>query len=64
MSAADPEHIAFARPAKLLFDVADTVDRIASNPLEWNSRGYAPAIILFASSGWSQSRYQGERMRL
>jgi hypothetical protein len=39
MSAADPEHIAFACPSYLLFDIANTVDRIASNPLEWDSRG-------------------------
>src|SRR5882672_9740210 len=40
MSAADPEHIAFACLAQLLFDISDTVDRIASNPPEWHSRGY------------------------
>src|SRR5882672_3624118 len=40
MSAADPEHIAFACLAQLLFDISDTVDRIGSNPLEWHSRGY------------------------
>src|SRR5450631_2900193 len=40
MSAADSEHIAFACLAELLFDIADTVDRIGSYPLEWHSRGY------------------------
>src|SRR5271168_4413250 len=40
MSAVDSEHIAFACMAELLFDISDTVDRIASNPLEWHSRGY------------------------
>src|ERR1700716_1105437 len=40
MSAADPEHIAFACLALLLFDISDTVDRIGSNPLEWHSRDY------------------------
>src|SRR5882757_6500145 len=40
MSAADPEHIAFACLAQLLFDISDTVDRIGSNPPEWHSRGY------------------------
>src|SRR5271154_39739 len=40
MSAADSEHIAFACLAELLFDISDTVDRIASNPLEWDRRGY------------------------
>src|SRR6202048_3244665 len=40
MSAADPEHVAFACPAQLLFDIANTVDSITSNPLEWYRRGY------------------------
>src|SRR5438034_3556809 len=40
MSAADPEHIAFACLAQLLFDISDTVDRIGSNPPEWHSRDY------------------------
>src|SRR5665213_3653091 len=40
MSVADPEHIAFACLAELLFDISDTVDRIGSHPLEWHSRGY------------------------
>src|SRR5258708_37852079 len=40
MSAADPEHVAFACLAQLLFDIANTVDRIASNPLEWDRRRY------------------------
>ena len=40
MSAADPEDIAFSCPAQLLFDLANTVDSIASNPLEWYRRGY------------------------
>ena len=40
MSAADPEDIAFSCPAQVLFDIANTVDRIASNPLEWYGRGY------------------------
>src|SRR5258708_952667 len=40
MSAADPEHVAFACPAQLLFDIANTVDGVASDPLEWDGRGY------------------------
>src|SRR6202048_1574673 len=40
MSAADPEHVAFACPAQLLFDIANTVDTITSTPLEWYRRGY------------------------
>src|SRR5450631_1987951 len=40
MSAADPEYIAFSCPSQLLFDIANTVDSIASNPLEWYGRGY------------------------
>src|SRR5450755_224274 len=40
MSAADPEYIAFACATQLLFDIANTVDRIASHPLEWDRRGY------------------------
>ena len=40
MSAADPEYIAFACATQLLFDIANTVDSIASNPLEWDGRGY------------------------
>src|SRR3981189_3151568 len=40
MSAADPQHIAFACLAYLLLDISDTVDRIGSYPLEWHSRGY------------------------
>ena len=40
MSAADPEHIAFSCPAQLLFDLANTIDSIASNPLEWYGRRY------------------------
>src|SRR6202048_33006 len=40
MSAADPEHVAFACPAQLLFDIANTVDSITGNPLEWYRRGY------------------------
>src|SRR5471030_1575498 len=40
MSAADPEYIAFACATQLLFDIANTVDSIASNPLEWDRRGY------------------------
>src|SRR5450631_3342913 len=40
MSAADPEYIAFACPAQLLFDIANTVDSVTSNPLEWYGRGY------------------------
>src|SRR4029077_16267966 len=40
MSAADPEYIAFACATQLLFDIANTVDGIASNPLEWDRRGY------------------------
>src|SRR3979411_1444456 len=40
MRAADPEDIAFACATQLLFDVTDTVDRIACNPLEWDRRGH------------------------
>ena len=40
MSAVDPEHVASACAAQLLFDIANTVDSIASNPLEWDRRGY------------------------
>ena len=40
MRAADPEDIAFACATQLLFDVTDTGDRIACNPLEWYRRGY------------------------
>ena len=40
MSAADPEYIAFAGPAQLLFDLANTVDGVTGNPLEWYRRGY------------------------
>jgi hypothetical protein len=39
ISAADPEHIAFAGSAELLFDVADTIDGITSNPPEWYASG-------------------------
>src|SRR6476620_3051305 len=40
MSAADPKHVALACPTELLFDVANTVDGITGNPLEWHRRGY------------------------
>src|ERR1700722_11584558 len=40
MSAADPEYIAFTCATELLFDIANTIDRIASDPLEWDGRGY------------------------
>src|SRR4051812_20250883 len=40
VSAADPEYIAFSCPAQLLFDIAHTVDSIASNPFEWHGRRY------------------------
>src|SRR6266852_5763322 len=40
VSAADPEHIAFACVTQLLFDIANTVDGVTSNPLEWYRRGY------------------------
>ena len=40
MRAADPEDIAFACATQLLFDVTDTVDRIACNPLEWDRRSH------------------------
>ena len=40
MSAADPKHVAFACPTELLFDIANTVDGITGNPLEWYRRGY------------------------
>jgi hypothetical protein len=41
MSAADPEHVAFAGSTELLLDVANTVDRITGNPLKWYRRGYS-----------------------
>src|SRR6476469_3449886 len=40
MSAADPKHVALACPTELLCDVANTVDGITGNPLEWHRRGY------------------------
>jgi hypothetical protein len=40
MSAADPEHAAFAGPTQLLLDITDTVDGVTGNPLEWCGRGY------------------------
>src|SRR4029434_120065 len=40
MSAADPEHIALACATQLLLNIANTVDSIASNPLERDRRGY------------------------
>ena len=40
MSPVDPEHVAFACAPQLLLDVVNTVDSIASNPLEWDRRGY------------------------
>src|SRR5258705_425033 len=40
MTAADPEHVAFACPAEVLFEVANTVDGITGNPPEWYRRGY------------------------
>jgi hypothetical protein len=39
MSAADPEHIALAGATQLLLNIANTVDSIASNPLERDRRG-------------------------
>ena len=40
MSAADPEHIALACTTQLLLNIANTIDSIASNPLERDRRGY------------------------
>src|SRR6202795_20508 len=40
MSTADSEYIALACPAQLLFDIANTVDGVTSNPLEWYRRGH------------------------
>src|SRR5471030_600143 len=40
MSAADPEHIALACATQLLLDVANTIDCITGNPLEWDRRRY------------------------
>jgi len=40
MSAADAQHVAFARPTQLLFDIADTIDGITGHPSEWYGRGY------------------------
>ena len=51
MRATDPEHIAFARPTELLFDIANTVDGVTSNPLERDDAAIARAIILVASFG-------------
>src|SRR5258708_33440883 len=41
MSAADPEHIALACATQLLLNIANTVDSIASNPLERDRHAYA-----------------------
>lgn len=46
-----PEELAFASATQLLFDVTDTVDRIAYNPLEWTGAAMMRAIILVASFG-------------
>jgi len=51
MSAADPEHIALACATQLLLNIANTVDSIASSPLERDRRGYSRAIIRVASFG-------------
>src|SRR5260370_22835858 len=40
MSAADPEYIAFACATQVLIDIANSVDSIASNPLEWDRCGH------------------------
>src|ERR1035437_4794963 len=40
MSAADPEHIAFACATQLLLNVANTIDCITGNPREWDRRRY------------------------
>src|SRR4030081_1306864 len=40
MSAADPEYIAFACPTQLLRDIANTVDGVTGNTLEWYRRGH------------------------
>jgi len=40
MSAADPECMAFACPAQLLFDIAYTLDSVTGNPLEWHRYGH------------------------
>ena len=40
MRAADSEYIAFACPTQLLLDIANTIDGVTSNPLEWYRRGY------------------------
>src|ERR1700691_3124631 len=40
MSAADPEYIVFTCATYCLFDIAADIDRIASDPLEWDGRGY------------------------
>ena len=40
MGAADSEHVAFAGPTQLLFDIADTIDGITGNPSERYGRGY------------------------
>ena len=51
MRAADPEDIAFACATQLLFDIADTVDRITSTHLNGMDAAMARAIILVASFG-------------
>ena len=40
MSALDAKYVAFTRLAELLFDVANTVDGVTGNPLEWYRSGY------------------------
>jgi hypothetical protein len=55
---------AVAYPAKLLFDVADTKDRTAGKPLEWDRRGFALAIILVASFGLVAKPASGACVRL
>jgi hypothetical protein len=59
MSAADPEYIAFACFAQLLFDIANTVDSIACDPLEWYGRGYGLQSFSSQALIWSQSRHRG-----
>ena len=44
MSAADPEDIAFSCPAQVLFDIANTVDSVASNRPYYTMQGVLHAL--------------------
>jgi hypothetical protein len=51
MNAADSEYIAFACPTQLLFDIANTVDVVTGNPLEWYRRGHVARHVGGEDSG-------------